>query len=936
MIAEDYSLARTLQRLRVATGQKEIPAELRQKIEGLTKQLQEAIAKSDAYEKRIAELETKKTIQRIDREVDQIRRQRAAKGAGRADLEAKFKTLSNRLKEKYGQLNMLLDPEDILILSEMARVKVIEGILDAKDIVHDIYEELTDSMPDLTQRDIQDAISGYGKSFTMSKDEIETALREARRQMRLLSSLEDAEAGMSPLRSGLQRDPVSDRVRDLQKEVRQAMKESGIDSQSTMTPEEQWKTSLDAVKTRLRNQIHDLTEQIETGKKTPKKIGLKYDEEANDLKAERDRLKKALEDIEGKPKMSDEQRIGIALKAAERSIAEYESRIAKKELTSKGKVSLTPETPELKALRARRDALKEQYKQMQNDAKPPKNPEASALKAYKTRTMSRIADMRDMLASGQYEKSARRVLKLDPEAQRLKSEAERLKEQIDLEVFKQKQAARGTIEKNLDRLVKFRRMIGLMGIKIIGKLSAAAMMRQITTPLEELVGSGLKYIPYIKTIAEQAPRQGAGLNARAEAAAFRQWFEKQTWKDFEDIIKTGRGELDRLYSSKFDLPPEATQFFGQIHSALKVEPKRAEFYRSLQLRTEWALKQGMDMSDPLTVQAITGGAFQDANRAIFMQENKINTMYLTVLAQAKAGGTMGQAGAAILQLNMPFAKVATNIAGEITDLSIGGPKAAIKIWENKGNKGLHPDAADYIMRNLKKQGVGLLLFALGFLGIIGAGGFYQRGEKRKEGELKEGEIQAGGVNWPAWLFHAPAWEVVNMAATMRKTMDNYVDKGKDGGTWAGAFVAGKGVMEQVPFYEEPIRLAEGLRSGESAAQFGMQLVGNMLIPRDLTNIAQHYDKVGEEVIPREQKDIGQMIQASIPGERSNLPLDTAKLKRMPIDRVYEIIHGAEPGTFDHSERKAIKKIFGNKLRRDKNDLDTKTREKYYRLLENLR
>ena len=107
-------------------------------------------------------------------------------------------------------------------------------------------------------------------------------------------------------------------------------------------------------------------------------------------------------------------------------------------------------------------------------------------------------------------------------------------------------------------------------------------------------------LPYISGIAAKSPRHSTGINVRAEAAAFRQWFEKQTFTDMVDTIKTGRGSLDRLYGKKSDLPPEALDFFGHFHGALKTTPKRAEFYRSLQKRTEWAMKNGYDMTDPVT------------------------------------------------------------------------------------------------------------------------------------------------------------------------------------------------------------------------------------------------------------------------------------------------------------------------------------------------
>ncbi len=1017
MIAEDYSLARSIQRVRVAIGKPEIPEAVRTKIEALTKQLDEAMAKSKAHEERIAELEAQRKVTKIhNEEASAPRRQRAGeKAVARKSMDTEFKSLAGKLRSilSPNKLTMNFDPEAVVVLAEMARNRVIAGITDAKAIIDDIYEELKD-IPDLEKRDIRDAISGYGHSYKMSQEEIQVEMREARRQMRLISALEDAEAGQPPLHSGLQRDPVSDTVRDLQHQVKEAMKASGIDSQSTRTPEEQWKTSLDAAKTRLRNQIHDITEQIKTGKKTPKKIGLKYDEEANALKAERDRLKKALEDIEGKPGLSDEQRVRIATNAVEKSITEldrqiktrdvlphpktstppetpelqalrkkrdglrskrdelrkayqemqkkqvpdespemqqlkkfmadterqvkaatdaaqrsldeYTRRIKENDLAPGKKTSATPETPELKALRDRRDALAEQYKQMQRDAKPAVDPEQVALKAYKTRTMKRIADLQEMLNTGNYEKSARRVLKMDPEAIRLKAETERLKEAINTEIRKQELANRTAAQRGLDWLVKWRRAVILSGAQTIGKLTTAASLRQITTPLEELVGGVLSHTPYISRIAAKAPREGGGLNVRAEAAAMRQWFAKQTYMDAWDVIKTGRGELDRLYGKKHDLPPEAIEFFGHIHGALKIMPKRAEFNRSLQKRTEWYMKNGYDVSDPVTQATLFAESYVDANRAIFMQDNAMVTAYRMLINYARHKGTGGRAAATGLQMVMPIVKIPTNFVAETLSYAAGGAKAIAKVIGAKGIEGLKPEEADYVMRALKKQGIGAAVLVLGYLAADSIGGYYQQGERRKQDDVKAGGLRVFGVDMPRWALHTPALEVLQIGATLRRVEDHYAEKGKEHGTAAGVFAGAKGVIEEVPFFEQPVRMGEAMRTAESAGQWGGQFAESLLVPPDLRRISKMTDMAGDEQIPREQRNLWQILQADIPGQRGKLPLDMAKVKRMQIDKLADIMENAPSDVVEE-----LKPAFRKKFRNSKG-LTQEERERYLEII----
>jgi len=924
MIAEDYSLPRSLQRVRVAIGGKEIPPAVREKLENLTKQLQESIEKSRTYEDKISQLESEKKIRQTRSEVDRITRQRAGTRAPKAVLSVERQELFAKFRSTIGRVQMLLDPEQVLVMGQLARNYVQEGILDAKKIVDEIKNELKD-IPDLTKRDIRDAISGYGVTAKLSQDEINTALREARRQMRLISAIEDAQAKTVPLRSGLQRDPVSDQVRAMQREVRQAMRESGIDSTATRTPEEQWRTSLEGVKTRLRNQISDLNEQLTTGKKTPKKLGIKYDKEAQDLRAERDQLKGALVQIEGKPGLSNEQRVRIALNAVQKSIDEYERRIQESELTPQRKISATPETPELKALRARRQVLVDRYRQMQQDARPIPDPQAAALKAYKTRTLNRISELQEMLKTGDFEKSARRVLKMDPEAMKLRVQVQKIKEQVDMEVRKQKLAARTKVEKGMDYLVKWRRFALLSGTRILGKLSAMVMAREISTPITEMVGSGTKYLPYLRGIAAQAPRYGAGFNVRAEAAALRQYLEKQTWLDIPEILKTGRGELDRLYGKKHDLPPEAMQFFGHLHQAVKTLERRPEFSRSIQHILEWHLKQGHDVSEPLTMATIYDMALLEADRAIFMQPNKISSAFRTVVRMAESRDDLiGRTGAHLLQLLFPFTRVGPNIAMEHTDWIVGIPKAAAKLYSVGGVKGLTPEAADYVMRNVNRNVVGIFLIALGYYGIVKAGGYYRRGEKRKKGELKPGEIKIGGMNFPYWLFEAPFLGAIQAGATLRNVQNYYSrwnlehpgKEKKTGAVGEAARETTAGVMERVPFFEEPGRIYEAMKSPTGTTKWTGELAESMAIPPDLRRLALSKDMAGDIQIPREQKTYKQIFQGALPGQRKKLPVDMNRIKQMTPSQLNTILNKAPKGALTGNDRLAIYKTMMNKVKRE--------------------
>jgi hypothetical protein len=294
LINEDYSLASMLQKARVENGGKPLPENMRVKYETIAKKFEEAEAKIKMHEEKIAQLEATKIIRRIKNETAYEDR-KANRVYKKEELSTEFTYLNKELNSILGgQMNMGLDPKAVLVLGKMAKNRVRSGIVTMEGIVDSIYMSAKDAGLELSKRDIRDAISGYGKIAEMSKDEIKVQLRELKRQMRLVSALEDAKAGEVPLRSGLQRDKPSNRVRELEKEVKQAMKESGIDETNARSPEDQWKTWLQTYKTRTENRITDLNKKIATSDFSKKqKTVRELDKEGLDLQFNLDNVKRS-------------------------------------------------------------------------------------------------------------------------------------------------------------------------------------------------------------------------------------------------------------------------------------------------------------------------------------------------------------------------------------------------------------------------------------------------------------------------------------------------------------------------------------------------------------------------------------------------------------------------------------------------------------------
>jgi hypothetical protein len=245
------------------------------------------------------------------------------------------------------------------LVKELVRAELANGITDHNQVISNVRAKLEPHHPGITNRQVSDIYSGYGKVSFPSKDALDIKMRELHRVRQLTSAIEDAMAKKAPLKSGPQRDKVTQEIREMQKELTRVMRENGIEQS---TAEAQLKSSLDAIKTRLKNTIEDLQKQIKTGEKTKKRPGVEYDAEAKALKAEVERLREVVAEMEGPATKTMEQRIKETTATLERSIAELERRIKAKDFSKRDTEPVL--TARLQVLRDKRDALREQYNQM--------------------------------------------------------------------------------------------------------------------------------------------------------------------------------------------------------------------------------------------------------------------------------------------------------------------------------------------------------------------------------------------------------------------------------------------------------------------------------------------------------------------------------------------------------------------------------------------
>lgn len=268
---------------------------------------------------------------------------------------------------------------------DIARKHVLAGVEGFDAVMKATHEELKATHPEFTERQVRDAFSEYGKTKFPSKEQDKMKLAEYRRIGQLVSAIEDATKGEAPKKTGMQRDKPTQDVRAKMAELRAAMDQAGIETQS---PEEQLASRNQARATALRNSIEDLDKRLKTGEKPPKGTPVADTPEVESLRAERDAMKAQLKEIEdlATPKPTGEEIASEqAQSAVDRAAAalDRQQRINSGEIKPEAKEKVQPLSDLEKELRDKTEELRN-AKREADAAKQKSSPEeAQAASAQK-------------------------------------------------------------------------------------------------------------------------------------------------------------------------------------------------------------------------------------------------------------------------------------------------------------------------------------------------------------------------------------------------------------------------------------------------------------------------------------------------------------------------------------------------------------------------
>jgi hypothetical protein len=298
---------------------------------------------------------------------------------GKATIEDVFEKTILAVQKKFGtkadyadysddfhsHLNERMSQEEttetpVKINKKLLRELVESGITDVNDLVKAIRERMPEKYSKASDREIMDAITGYGKTINMSKDEIDSQVNKLKSIARSLSKLDDISKGKHPVKTGLQRGQTDSEIRKYEKQVREAMKTLPLDED---TKENMIRTVQDMKKRALKNRIEDLKLEIVKKEKTKRNnTEATEDGETKDLKAILEQTQKEHDEVfkEENTKEHAEKRLSASKKALKNRISELEKRISDKDFSPRKRNPIIADT-ELTKLRSEKEAVKEKY-----------------------------------------------------------------------------------------------------------------------------------------------------------------------------------------------------------------------------------------------------------------------------------------------------------------------------------------------------------------------------------------------------------------------------------------------------------------------------------------------------------------------------------------------------------------------------------------------
>jgi hypothetical protein len=186
-------------------------------------------------------------------------------------------------KGEVGAPYMLNDK--LRVPNDLIRQYVEEGVDNIGDLVKAIKEDYD---IDASERDVRDAVTGYGREQRMTGKDISKKIQSMKRLGRLISQLEDLEKGKRPVKRKVERAKPTEQEIKLRQRIK-ALRQRLFPEDYQISDE----IRLERLKKRLKTQTEDYQKRIKEKDFKPKekREPVKMDDEALRLQMERNRVK---------------------------------------------------------------------------------------------------------------------------------------------------------------------------------------------------------------------------------------------------------------------------------------------------------------------------------------------------------------------------------------------------------------------------------------------------------------------------------------------------------------------------------------------------------------------------------------------------------------------------------------------------------------------
>lgn len=310
------------------------------------------------------------------------------------------------------------------------------GIDNISDLTQAVHDVISKEYPNLTLREVRDAITGYGKQIEETEDTIKKEINRLKTDGKQMSALDDLAEGNRPKRSGRKAKEYTPKQQNRIKKIRELLKNLPIDD--TADTAKFYKNAIENYKTRLENRIKDLNEALAKNERiVNERKNTVLDNDAKELVKKRDEAQKEYDERFGKPYKSDETLINEIVKRKEKSLRDLELQLESVKLEGK---ELTPKerrtviAPKIDALNKKIDEKREELNDALEEVGIAESKRLERAKKYSSR---RLKDLNEKLANGDFTKRKPKTYKYDKELIDLKRKIITAKTKWDIEFEKQ-------------------------------------------------------------------------------------------------------------------------------------------------------------------------------------------------------------------------------------------------------------------------------------------------------------------------------------------------------------------------------------------------------------------------------------------------------------------------------------------------------------------